>query len=193
MKFSVLTLSLLTSLSLGTAQAADTSAQAVASWAATATKDTTNRLVVNPLGNLVFQFSQGDTGFSPQSGLFDVSIEGDNSATAFKLTSRLLANTLTRIDGSGSTLDVGVNYNGTQLTKAADTMMVDTNNGVGGNLSSLANSYNTPGRSSAQADFFFTIDSATSDGTTAVTDYSQLPDGNWIGDVRVQFDATWTS
>ena len=30
-------------------------------------------------------------------------------------------------------------------------------------------------------------------GTTAVTDYSTLPEGIWSGDVSVQFDATWTS
>ena len=33
----------------------------------------------------------------------------------------------------------------------------------------------------------------TTDGTTAVTDYSTLPEGIWSGDVSVQFDATWTS
>ena len=33
----------------------------------------------------------------------------------------------------------------------------------------------------------------TTNGTTAVTDYSTLPEGIWSGDVSVQFDATWTS
>ena len=35
--------------------------------------------------------------------------------------------------------------------------------------------------------------SGTTNGTTAVTDYSTLPEGIWSGDVSVQFDATWTS
>ena len=37
------------------------------------------------------------------------------------------------------------------------------------------------------------IISGTTNGTTAVTDYSTLPEGIWSGDVSVQFDATWTS
>ncbi|WP_251277096.1 common pilus major fimbrillin subunit EcpA, partial [Enterobacter hormaechei] len=45
----------------------------------------------------------------------------------------------------------------------------------------------------AQDGFTFSIISGTTDGTTAVTDYSTLPEGIWSGDVSVQFDATWTS
>lgn len=36
---------------MGVAQAADVTAQAVATWSATAKKDTTSKLVVTPLGN----------------------------------------------------------------------------------------------------------------------------------------------
>lgn len=89
---------------------------------------------------------------------------------------------------------MGVDYNGTAVEKAADTVMIDTANGVlGGNLSALANGYNVGGRTTAQDGFTFSIISGTTDGSTAVTDYSTLPEGIWSGDVSVQFDATWTS
>ncbi len=69
--------------------------------------------------------------------------------------------------------------------------MIDTaNNILGGNLSALANGYNASGRTTAQDGFTFSIISGTTDGTTAVTDYSTLPEGIWSGDVSVQFDAT---
>lgn len=69
--------------------------------------------------------------------------------------------------------------------------MIDTANGVlGGNLSPLANGYNASNRTTAQDGFTFTIISGTTNGTTAVTDYSTLPEGIWSGDVSVQFDAT---
>ena len=67
---------------------------------------------MTPLGSLAFQYAEGIKGFNSQKGLFDVAIEGDSTATAFKLTSRLITNTLTQLDTSGSTLNVGVDYNG---------------------------------------------------------------------------------
>ena len=48
-----------------------------------------------------------------------MAIEGDTTATAFKLTSRLITNTLTQLDTSGSTLSVGVDYNGAAVEKLA--------------------------------------------------------------------------
>lgn len=69
--------------------------------------------------------------------------------------------------------------------------MIDTANGVlGGNLSPLANGYNASNRTTAQDGFTFSIISGTTNGTTAVTDYSTLPEGIWSGDVSVRFDAT---
>ncbi len=118
-------------------------------------------------------------------------LRGDTTATAFKLTSRLITNTLTQLDTSGSTLSVGVDYNGAAVEKTGDTVMIDTaNNIMGGNLSALANGYNASGRTTAQDGFTFSIISGTTNGTTAVTDYSTLPEGIWSGDVSVQFDAT---
>lgn len=78
-----------------------------------------------------------------------------------------------------------------QSKKTGDTVMIDTANGVlGGNLSPLANGYNASNRTTAQDGFTFSIISGTTNGTTAVTDYSTLPEGIWSGDVSVQFDAT---
>ncbi|MVT06040.1 fimbrial protein [Enterobacter sp. 10-1] len=194
MKLKMLAAALITTFCVGAVQAADVTAQAVATWSATAKKDTTSKLVVTPLGSLAFQYAEGIKGFNSQKGLFDVAIEGDATATDFKLTSRLITNTLTQLDTSGSTLSVGVDYNGASVEKSADTIMIDTANGVlGGNLSALSNGYDQTGRTTAQDGFNFSIVSGTLDGTTDVTDYSTLPEGIWSGDVSVQFDATWTS
>ena len=95
MKLKMLAAALVTTFCVGAVQAADVTAQAVATWSATAKKDTTSKLVVTPLGSLAFQYAEGIKGFNSQKGLFDVAIEGDATATAFKLTSRLITNTLT--------------------------------------------------------------------------------------------------
>ncbi|VYU69641.1 fimbrial protein [Metakosakonia massiliensis] len=195
MKKKVIALALVSAfVGMGAAHAADTTAQAVATWSATAKKDTTSKLVVTPLGSLSFQYAEGVKGFNTQKGLFDVAIEGDSTATAFKLTSRLLSNTLTQLDDSGSTLSVGVSYNGVAVEKTGDTVMIDTaNNILGGNLSALATGYKTTAdRTTAQDAFTFSILSGTLDGSTAA-EFKDLPEGIWSGDVSVQFDATWTS
>lgn len=195
MKKNIIAIALVTAFSgMGIAQAADISAQAVATWSATAKKDTASKLVVTPLGSLSFQYAEGIKGFNSAKGLFDVTVEGDETATDFKLTSRVLTDTLTQLDQSGSTLKVGVEYNGEAVTAASPLVMIDTaNNIMGGNLSSLSNSYNQAGRTSAQDGFTFKIISGTTDGTTAATEFSSLPEGIWSGDISVQFDATWTS
>ena len=195
MKKKVIALALVSAfVGMGAAHAADTTAQAVATWSATAKKDTTSKLVVTPLGSLSFQYAEGVKGFNTQKGLFDVAIEGDSTATAFKLTSRLLSNTLTQLDNSGSTLSVGVSYNGVAVEKTGDTVMIDTaNNILGGNLSALATGYNNAtARTTAQDAFTFSILNGTVNGTTPA-EFKDLPEGIWSGDVSVEFDATWTS
>lgn len=178
---------------MGVAHAVDTTEQAVATWSASAKKDTASRLIVTPLGSLTFNYAESIKGFNTQKGLFDVTIKGDMLATGFKLTSRLVSNTLTQLDTSGSTLSVGVAYNGAAVEKTTDTTMIDTAAGIlGGNLSALSGGYYMPTRTSAQDSFTFSIISGTSDGSTVVNDYSTLPEGIWSGDVSVQFDATWT-
>ncbi|QKJ88858.1 CFA/I fimbrial major subunit [Paramixta manurensis] len=193
MELKIAAIALSTLIGMSTAQAADATSQAIATWSAVAKKDTTSKLVVTPLGSLTFQYAEGIKGFNSQKGLFDVTIAGDTTATAFKLTSRLVANTLTQLDTSGSTLEVGVKYNGAPIEKTTDTIMVNTASGIlGGNLSALSAGYKTADRTYAQDAFTFFITGGTADGTTAITDFSKLPDGVWSGDVSVRFDATWT-
>jgi hypothetical protein len=181
-------------LGASASHAVDITAQAVATWSATAKKDTSSQLVVTPLGSLAFQYAEGVKNFNSQKGLFDVTIEGDSSATEFKLTSKLLSDTLTHLDGSNSTLVIGVSYNGEPLDKTTDLVMIDTAKGIlGGNLNALANGYNQSERVSAQDQFSFNVISATSNGQEVTSDFSSLPDGIWSGDISVQFNATWTS
>ncbi|MGL5485807.1 MAG: common pilus major fimbrillin subunit EcpA, partial [Shewanella sp.] len=93
-----------------TAQAA-LEASAVATWQATAKKDTTSELVVTPLSSLSFQYAEGIKGFNTVNGLFDVAIKGDSSATSFTLKAKKLNGTLNHLGGD-STVDVGVLWGG---------------------------------------------------------------------------------
>lgn len=174
---------------------ADVNASATATWDVTATKDTTSALVVTPLSSLNFQYAEGIKSFNTQDGAFDITIQGQDTATDFELNAQLISNTLTSTTGDGSTLDVGVSWNGDALNKANETVLVSTSGGKTSGLEGLVadGAYNGTERVSAQSNFKFTIDSATSDGTTVVNDFSDLPDGYWTGDVKVQFNATWTT
>lgn len=172
---------------------ADVTASATASWDATATKDTTSMLVVTPLNSLTFQYAEGLNGFNAQDGAFDVTIQGQDSATDFELTAQVISSTLTNASGDASTLDVGVAWNGKALSNASETVLVNGASTSGLESLMADGAYNGTERVSDQSSFKFTIASATSDGTTAVTDYSSLPDGYWTGDVKVQFNATWTT
>jgi hypothetical protein len=171
---------------------ADITASATASWDASATKDTTSALVVTPLKSLTFQYAEGIKAFNNQKGAFDITVEGQSGATDFTLTSQIVSNTLSRTTDA-STLDVGVNWNGTALDKTTPVTMLDTANNISAGIDVLAVStaYAGSERVSTQGNFDFSIDSATSDGSTQ-TEFSELTDGYWSGDVRVQFTAVWT-
>ncbi|MBB1200597.1 fimbrial protein [Enterobacteriaceae bacterium 89] len=171
---------------------ADVTASATASWDASATKDTTSALVVTPLKSLSFQYAEGIKAFNTQKGAFDITIEGQSGATDFMLTSQIVSNTLSRTTDA-STLDVGVNWNGSALSKATPVTMIDTANNISAGLDALAVStaYAGSDRVSTQGNFDFNIESATTDGSTAA-EFSDLTDGYWSGDVRVQFTAVWT-
>ncbi|MDQ8936406.1 common pilus major fimbrillin subunit EcpA [Acinetobacter rudis] len=194
MKKLMSTLALTTISSLFAASAfADVTASATAKWDASATKDTKSLLVVTPLKSLVFQYAEGIKGFNTQVGAFDVTIEGQSGATDFTLTSKLLGNTLTRSGGDRSTLDVGVSWNGQQLSKSTATTMIDTANNVSAGLENLAvdTAYAGTGRSSAQSNFVFNVASAKSSAGAEIADLSTLTDGRWDGEVAVQFTALW--
>ena len=192
MKKLLAVLPILSASLVATSAFADVTASAVAKWDATAKKDTTSVLVVTPMKSLNFQYAEGVKKFNSQTGAFDVTIEGQEGATDFALTSKLINNTSSRTDDA-STLDIGVAWNGVKLTKESETQLIDTQTNVSAGLEGLAQSsaFAGKGRSSAQADFEFTVDTAKNDGA-AVTDFSELPEGTWDGEVAVQFTATWT-
>ncbi len=171
---------------------ADVTASATASWDASATKDTTSALVVTPMKSLSFQYAEGIEAFNTQNGAFDITIQGQSGATDFTLTSQVISNTLSR-STDASTLGVGVSWNGTSLSKTTPTTMIDTANSVSAGLDALAVStaYAGANRTSTQGNFTFSVDSATTDGTTAA-EFKDLTDGYWSGDVKVQFTAVWT-
>lgn len=173
------------------AMAADVEASATASWDASATKDTTSLLVVTPLRSVSFEYAEGLKAFNTQDGAFDITIQGQEDASDFVLTSQLVTNTLTR-GADGSTLEVGVAWNGEKLSKTAPVTMIDIGNNITAGLENLAAGYdNHVNRTSTQSAFLFTVDSATSDGNTPAT-FASLEDGYWSGDVKVQFTAEWT-
>ena len=81
----------------------------------------------------------------------------------------------------------------TKSTNSSDTVLVNSSSTSGLESLMADGAYNGADRVSDQSNFKFTIASATSDGSTPVTDYSALPDGYWTGDVKVQFNATCTT
>lgn len=178
---------------MSTTAFANTTTTSTATWQATALKDTTSSLVVIPVGSLDFQYTEGSQAFNKLNNAFDVTIQGQEGATDFQLSSKLISNTLVRGD-SASTLNVAVEWNGVKLSKEAETSMIDTKKGVSAGLDALAGKaiFSSNERSSSQGKFVFKIDSATTDGTAA-TSYKELSDGIWLGDVAVQFTATWVA
>ncbi|TVO85966.1 common pilus major fimbrillin subunit EcpA [Shewanella algae] len=175
---------------VNTANAAAT-ASATATWSATAKKDTSSALVVTPLNSLSFDYANGLKAFNTQKGMFDVKIEGDATATNFTLKAQKVTGTLNHLSDA-STLEVGVLWNGEALTKNSAVTLIDTTASINGlNLAPLATNFNVAGEQTAQESFTFNIESATSDGTTAVTDLATLPEGIWSGEVKVSFVAEW--
>lgn len=161
---------------------------AVATWQATAKKDTTSALVVTPLTSLAFQYAEGIKGFNSVSGLFDVAIKGDGSATSFTLKAKKLSGTLNHL-GGGSTVEVGVMWQGAPVTANSYTTLIDTAAGItGGNLSPLADAFQDLS-ATAQGSFSFNIEKATVSGTAV--GFEALPDGLWSGEVNVEFVANW--
>ncbi|MEB6378477.1 common pilus major fimbrillin subunit EcpA [Leclercia adecarboxylata] len=172
---------------------ADVTASATATWDASATKDTTSALVVTPLKSLSFQYAEGIQAFNTQNGAFDITVKGQSGATDFMLTSQIVTNTLSRATDN-STLDVSVKWNDKALSKTEAVKLIDTSDNVSAGLDALAVStaYAGSDRTSTQGNFTFGIDSATSDGTNKV-EFAELNDGYWSGDVKVQFNAVWTT
>lgn len=190
-KITSVLLSTIIAASFATVANADTrTAQATATWQATAIKDTTSMLVVTPLRSLTFNYAEGQKSFNQQTGAFDIAIQGQSGATDFKLSSKIIANTLARTTDD-SKLTVGVKWNGTDLTKNTDTVLIDTSTGLTSGLDNLAadGTYNSSDRATDRGEFTFVIAGAESAGSAA--DFNSLTDGAWDGDVKVQFTASW--
>ncbi|WP_193015974.1 common pilus major fimbrillin subunit EcpA [Proteus sp. FME41] len=186
----VLAVAIMGATTLAQADTTTRKANAVASWDAKAIKDTKSMLVVTPLKSLVFNYAEGIKGFNTQDGAFDITIQGQEKATDFKLTSKIVTDKLTRV-ADDSELTVGVKWNGVALSNSTDTTMVDVAAGTSAGLDFLAQSgaYNGTERVSGQGQFTFNIASAKQAGANA--QFSDLADGYWDGDVKVQFTATW--
>lgn len=188
------TLSLLTFVYFGVTHASEPLvAQGIASWKTTAKKDTVSKLVVTPLSSISFQYAEGIKGFNTQDGLFNVAVTGEAAATAFELTSRILSNTLIYLGNYASTLSVGVKYYGDEITSSADTVIINTQTNILGNkLSVITSTFDRPTRTTAQDAFTFYIRSGTINGTDVAEKFSDLPEGVWLGDISMEFNATWT-
>ena len=190
-KISSVLLSGVIAASFATVANADTrTAQATATWQATAIKDTTSMLVVTPLRSLTFNYAEGQKSFNQQNGAFDIAIQGQAGATDFKLASKIIANTLARTTDD-SKLTVGVKWNGEDLTKNNDLVLIDTSTGLTSGLDNLAADgvYNSSDRATDRGEFTFVIAKAKAAG--AVAEFKDLDDGVWDGDVKVQFTANW--
>ncbi len=190
-KVSSVLVSAIVAASFVTVAHADTrTAQATATWQATAIKDTTSMLVVTPLKNLTFNYAEGQKSFNQQNGAFDIAIQGQSGATDFKLESKVVANTLSRTTDD-SKLTVGVKWNGEDLSKDANVVLVDTSKNLTGGLDNITADgiYNGSDRATDRGEFTFVIANAEKAGAAA--DFKDLTDGTWDGDVKVQFTATW--
>ncbi|MGL6464658.1 common pilus major fimbrillin subunit EcpA [Aeromonas hydrophila] len=182
---------MLAGVGISFAHAATVAGPVTATWKATAKKDTTSSLVVTPLNSLAFQYAEGIKGFNTVDGLFDVTIKGDASATDFTLKAKKLSGTLNHLSG-GSTVEVGVKWQGAPVDTSAYTTLIDTAAGItGGNLSPLAAAFkDDTQRTTSQGAFSFNIEKATVSGADAAFD--TLPDGQWSGEVNVEFIANWS-
>ncbi|MDK8008976.1 common pilus major fimbrillin subunit EcpA, partial [Escherichia coli] len=75
------------------------------------------------------EYAEGLKAFNSQDGAFDITIQGQENASDFVLTSQLVTNTLTRATDN-STLEIGVAWNGEKLSKSTPVKMMDINNNI---------------------------------------------------------------
>lgn len=174
--------------SFGVANATDKTASA--SWKATVVKDTTSTLVVTPLEEINMKYSESLKGFPVAQAKFDVAVKGMGSATNFKLTAQLGNNTLSSLTaGNTSKVHLGARWKGNDISKTAQTVLVDTtdqsNNMYFGNITS---DLTADAAQIETMDFYF-IDGLLGDGSAATAE--ALPDGMWTGNIDMSFKATW--
>ncbi|MEN3802975.1 common pilus major fimbrillin subunit EcpA [Aeromonas veronii] len=173
---------------------AATEATSVASWKATATKDSTEQaLVVSPLGSLDFKYAAGLERFNTIDGKFDISIVGNEGTaevpvTGFTLKAKKIQGRLT--DNTGNTvMDVGVQWQGTTVPADSYVSLIDNKAGVnGGSISAIGQGFK--GDAKAVGDLTFNITGAQTDGKSVAL--SAVPEGVYQGSVDVEFVANWS-
>ncbi|MFQ2668785.1 common pilus major fimbrillin subunit EcpA [Aeromonas caviae] len=191
MKKTLIALTTIAGLGFAAATQAAIEVTSVATWQATAKKDTTSELVVTPLSSLTFAYNEGMKDFNTVNGLFDVAIKGDASATAFTLKAKKLNGTLYHTSGD-STVDVGLVWAGLPLnTNSYSILIVSAVDLTGGTLAPLVNGFKDDSqRTTAQTSMAFSIENPTANGSP--TTFEALPDGLWSGEINVEFQAIWS-
>ncbi|HEJ9628049.1 TPA: fimbrial protein [Proteus mirabilis] len=166
------------------AQADTRKANAVASWDAKAIKDTKSMLVVTPLKSLVFNYAEGVKGFNTQDGAFDITIQGQEKATDFKLTSKVISNEL-RNSADNSVLTVKTDWNGKTLSSHQETVILDNQKGINKGLVVETKATEKSELKNLQSAFLFNVINGTEPTTT-------LPEGLWEGTLRIEFTSKWS-
>ncbi|WP_145552000.1 common pilus major fimbrillin subunit EcpA [Yersinia mollaretii] len=187
------------------AQAVNVTDHATVTWGVSAKKTSTASLAVvaDNGGEVEFNFDPVTNKFGMEKSFIDVTIGGDGSSSAFKLVATLGNKILTHDDGANiSTLTVGMLYNLYEATTptAGSTFTLlnstDSQSVLNDAMKHLINGTTNPRfkretKSNGADILFFRIESGTANGT-AVPNLYNLPNGNWSGDVTVNFTATWT-
>ncbi|PNL49545.1 fimbrial protein [Proteus mirabilis] len=166
------------------AQADTRKANTVASWDAKAIKDTKSMLVVTPLKSLVFNYAEGVKGFNTQDGAFDITIQGQEKATDFKLTSKVISNEL-RNSADNSVLTVKTDWNGKTLSSHQETVILDNQKGINKGLVVETKATEKSELKNLQSAFLFNVINRTEPTTT-------LPEGLWEGTLRIEFTSKWS-
>lgn len=170
--------------------AAPTSISSVATWKATAKKESVETFEVTPLSNLNFEYSTDSKSFNSVEGLFNINMnsiidKGSADASSFNIKVKKLNGSLSHA-ASDSKIEVGVTWQGKPVTKTDYTTIVDTE--ASGELPAVIQDPDT-GITYAQSTFTFSVEKATVDGSEV--GFESLPDGTWSGDVNVEFVASW--
>lgn len=186
------------------AQATNLTDHTTVTWDISAKKTSTATLAVEAAndGEVSFSFDPTTNQFGEEESFINVMVHGDGSATAFKLVATLGDKTLTHDNGASvSTLTVGMLYNvydtttpvfGSSFTLLDSTIPRSvTSDAMKALINGVNPRYKRNTTSTGNDLLYFKVVSGNANNT-AVTDLSKLPNGNWSGNLTVNFTATWT-
>lgn len=170
------------------AHAAPGSLSSVATWKATAKKESVETFEVTPLSNLNFEYSAENKSFNAVEGLFNINMDGIAKNTpadvsSFNIKVKKLNGSLSHA-ASDSKVEIGVTWQGKPVVTTDYTTIVDEDI----DFPTVIQDPDT-GMTYAQSAFTFNVDKATVDGSEV--GFDALPDGTWSGDVNVEFVASW--